>query len=309
MEMIVKLFFGSNLYGTSTPESDVDYKGVYLPRMRDCLLGRINPSIEFNIKDKTQKNTSEDEDYGVYSLQYFLQMASEGQMVALDMLHAPKSKIIVSSPEWEELHNNRHRFYTKRLFGYMKYIREQAAKYSIKGLRLSAMEELLSVLDKHDDEDKLSSFWSELPINKFCLEVENPKESRWRYYQCCGKMCSETMKVKHARESVLHTYNQYGTRAQLAKENKGIDWKALSHSYRAGLQVKEIFETGDLKYPLKDATTVRDLKLGRLHYQNDGVGEMLEKLHIDVEELAAKSSLPEAVDTQWVDDFVVSCYL
>ena len=39
--MIVKMLFGSHLYGTQTPSSDTDYKGVAMPSVRDIALGRV----------------------------------------------------------------------------------------------------------------------------------------------------------------------------------------------------------------------------------------------------------------------------
>jgi predicted nucleotidyltransferase len=41
MDLIVEMRFGSHLYGTDTPESDLDLKGVYLPEARDILLRRV----------------------------------------------------------------------------------------------------------------------------------------------------------------------------------------------------------------------------------------------------------------------------
>jgi predicted nucleotidyltransferase len=41
MRLIVEMRFGSHLYGTATPLSDLDYKGVYLPDGRDILLQRV----------------------------------------------------------------------------------------------------------------------------------------------------------------------------------------------------------------------------------------------------------------------------
>jgi predicted nucleotidyltransferase len=45
MELIVEMRFGSHLYGTATPESDLDFKGVYLPEARDILLQRVKPTV------------------------------------------------------------------------------------------------------------------------------------------------------------------------------------------------------------------------------------------------------------------------
>ena len=59
MNTIVKLVFGSRLYGTSTPESDKDFKGVFLPSREEILLGKIPKSLtEKTKKDSTEKKLS-----------------------------------------------------------------------------------------------------------------------------------------------------------------------------------------------------------------------------------------------------------
>ena len=45
MNLVVKMKFGSHLYGTSTPLSDIDYKAVYIPEARDIILQRIQGTI------------------------------------------------------------------------------------------------------------------------------------------------------------------------------------------------------------------------------------------------------------------------
>lgn len=37
---IVEMAHGSHLYGLETENSDMDYKGIYLPKLDDVLLGK-----------------------------------------------------------------------------------------------------------------------------------------------------------------------------------------------------------------------------------------------------------------------------
>jgi predicted nucleotidyltransferase len=90
MKLIVQIKFGSHLYGTSTPQSDLDVKGVYLPSARDVLLQQIRPMIsDSRPKEHGEKNTADDIDREAYSLQRYLELLAQGQTVALDMLFAP----------------------------------------------------------------------------------------------------------------------------------------------------------------------------------------------------------------------------
>ena len=48
MKIIVKMKFGAHLYGTATPDSDMDYKGIFLPTKEELLLGRVPKSYNYS---------------------------------------------------------------------------------------------------------------------------------------------------------------------------------------------------------------------------------------------------------------------
>ena len=50
VKVIMLCRFGSHLYGTDTPESDTDYKGIFMPTKEMVLLGKIPKSINNNKK-------------------------------------------------------------------------------------------------------------------------------------------------------------------------------------------------------------------------------------------------------------------
>ncbi|MBI4649913.1 nucleotidyltransferase domain-containing protein [Candidatus Desantisbacteria bacterium] len=146
LNLIVKMKFGSHLYGTSTSDSDIDYKGVFLPSKAEVLLGKIPKCHNYSSGSRTEKNTPQDVDIEIYSLHYFINLACEGQTVALDMLHAPDSVIETGSGIWSAIVNERSRFYTRNLKSFITYARRQAGKYGIKGSRLNAVSEVLKFL-------------------------------------------------------------------------------------------------------------------------------------------------------------------
>ena len=315
MDLIVKTVFGSHLYGTETESSDHDFKGIYLPSKGDCFLNRVDSNISETTGKANSKNTKEDVDIEIFSLQEFMRLANNGEMIVIDLLHTPLDKILETSQIWELLYKNRSKFYTKNLAGYLGYIRKQTAKYGIKGSRLQAMEEVMDVLHSVPTLDfigehatTVKDIWSKLPLNEYCRFIDNPKEKRWQHYEVCGKQLQETMRVDYARSIVKNMYDSYGARAQMAKNNEGIDWKAVSHAFRAGLQLEEIYTTGDLKYPLKDANYIRNIKTGKFHYANDGIGEELEGILLHIEDLARTCSYPDKMDKEWMDNFILGCY-
>ena len=299
---LVKIQVGSHLYGTATPQSDTDYKGVFLPSKESILLGRIPESYSFSSRPDGERNTSDDVDMEAYSLHYFLQLACEGQTIALDMLHAPDNMILETSAIWQAIVKERRRFYSKRLDSFVNYARKQASIYGIKGSRLQAVEDVLAVLNAVDGDAKLQAIWNELPRREHCGEAGRDPNGM-RMYEVCGKRFQESVTVAYMLPVLEQFASQYGQRAKLAAQNQAIDWKAVSHALRVALQVKQILTEQTITFPLKDAAFLRQVKQGELDYLTH-VAPTLDALMDEVETLLAASELPEQADTAYWDRFL-----
>jgi len=239
MDLIVKMTFGAHLYGTATETSDVDYRGVFLPSRREILLGRIQKSRRFSTGDDFSRNAAGDVDEDIYSLHHFIRMACDGQIVAMDMLHAPEQALIVSTDTWRTIVKERGRFYTRRLGAFAEYALRQTAKYGIRGSRLDAAATVLSLLRPQPPGRKLRDIWEDLPRVAHCFDLGRDPQGM-RQYQVCGKRFQESVRVGHVIPILEKFYDDYGQRARLAAQNKEIDWKAVSHALRAAIQTREI---------------------------------------------------------------------
>jgi hypothetical protein len=302
MDLIVKMKFGSHLYGTNTDASDIDYKGIYLPTKEEILLNDIPKCRSYSTGNGLKKNNPGDVDEEIYSLHYFIKLAGDGQTVAMDMLHAPEKMLIVNSDIWREIVKNRKRFYTKNLNSFVKYARRQASKYGIKGSRINAALKVISVLEKESPESRLREIWEKLPRNEYCHDID-ASPNGIRQYQVIGKTFQETSAVAYVLPIISKFYDDYGHRSKLAAKNKSIDWKALSHALRAAIQTKEILVNGTIDFPLKDAPFLLSVKSGKLDYSEE-VAPVLESLMAEVEDLIRKSVLPEKVDTGFWKAFI-----
>lgn len=303
-KIIVKMIFGSHLYGTSTIDSDLDYKGIFLPNKEDIILGKVPKSYNFDTKTgSAQKNTSNDIDTEIYSLHYFIELALEGQTVAFDMLHANSNHIIESSGIWEEIVSERHRFYTRNLKSFIGYARRQAAKYGIKGSRLNAAQEIIDLLSNFDGNLRLRDIWNMLPSKEYLYFLE-PNQNDIRQYQICGKIMQETQTINYTLNILKKFCKEYGARAKLAAENKGIDWKAISHAVRAAMQTKELLTKKIITFPLSDANLLLNIKKGKMDYIKEVV-PILEKLMDEVKILSSKSDLPINPDRKYWENFII----
>jgi predicted nucleotidyltransferase len=302
MRIIVKMKFGAHLYGTATSDSDLDYKGIFLPTKEQLLLGCVPKSHNYSTGKDYSRNTKNDVDTELYSLHYFIKLACAGQTVAMDMLHAPDSMILKKSKIWEEIVKNKQKFYTKNLKSFIDYARRQASKYGIKGSRINAALQVLEILKKEDPSKKMKEVWSRLPRIEHCYDVA-PDPNGMRQYQVCGKSFQESAAIGYVLPIIEKFYDDYGRRAKLAAENKNIDWKAVSHALRAAYQTKEILTESTINFPLRNADFLRKVKQGKLDYLSE-VGPLLETLMEEVESLSLTSSLPEAVDRKFWDKYI-----
>ena len=304
MQLIVKMIFGSHLYGTSTSESDTDYKGVFLPCKEDILLGRIPKSSHLSTGDDFSRNTRYDIDIEFYSLHYFIKLACQGQTVAMDMLHAPDAMILENSHVWQTIVKNRDRFYSKNLKAFIRYARSQAGKYGVKGSRLNAVNQVLTFLKKYDSNLKMRVIWEQLPRIEHCYDVP-PDPNGMRQYQVCGKSFQESAAIGYVIPILEKFASEYGHRANLAAMNKNVDWKAISHALRAAYQIKEILSQNTLTFPLAQAPFLKAVKQGRVDFRTEA-GPVLETLMDEIEELCAQSRLPDKADTEFWDRFICS---
>jgi predicted nucleotidyltransferase len=302
MKIIVKMIFGAHLYGTATPDSDVDYKGIFLPTKEELLLGRLPKSYNYSTGREESRNTKNDIDIELYSFHYFIKLACDGQTVAMDMLHAPENMILQKTKIWDAIVKNKQKFYTKNLRSFIDYARRQASKYGIKGSRINAALQVLKILKKEDSSKKMREVWSQLPRVEHCYDVA-PAPNGMRQYQVCGKSFQESATIGYVIPIVEKFYNDYGRRAKLAAENKNIDWKAVSHALRAAYQTKEILTENTINFPLRTADFLIKVKQGKLDYLSE-VGPVLETLMEEVEGLALTSNLPETVDRKFWDQFI-----
>lgn len=312
--IIVQIKFGSHLYGTNTPQSDLDYKSVYIPNARDILLQRVTGSMEIGKKSKSEgeRNLPSDVDNECYSLQRYLSLIAEGQTVAVDMLFAPDP--VVTSYLWKLIQDNREKLLTKKSAAFVGYCRTQANKYGIKGSRVASAKNALArfeaMQELHGPNAKVGFFFEEkeesLDGHTRVLCKDTPQGKTEWYFECCNRMVGFTNTVKEATLIFRRIHENYGARAKQAENNQGIDWKALSHAVRVGREAIELLLDHQITFPLPYADHILEIKQGKLPY--DVVAEEIEELLEEVERHAATSTLREAPDYEFIDDLVVEVY-
>ena len=311
-DIVVKMKYGSHLYGLNTPKSDTDYKSICLPTAEQIIMQKANFTLKNSTGDEHGKNTAEDIDDEVMSLSKFLDQAMAGKNTALDMLHAPVTEfgrlhdagtiVMITSDIWRELQDKRHMFYTKDMSSYVDYVQGQAAKYGVKGSRLAALKDAMEVLSTvvPADETRLGDVRDYLPVGEHAqiIETDSTKVGKQVFYEICQRKFDFQNKVDYVLANMQKIYDGYGHRAKLAETNDGVDWKAVSHAFRAGFQARSIYQNGGFEYPLKETDFILSIKTGKLDYKTE-VQPALETLVDQVKTLAEMSDMPETCDREY----------
>jgi hypothetical protein len=122
LKLVVRMKFGSHLYGMATSDSDIDYKGIFLPSKEEILLGRIPKCYSYSTGDGVSKNRPGDIDVETYP-PLFHHLACEGRW---SPCYIYPDSYCESSDIWNSLSGNAAGF-TKSLTALVNYARRQAA--------------------------------------------------------------------------------------------------------------------------------------------------------------------------------------
>lgn len=301
---IVKMEYGSRLYGTTTPASDTDYASVYMPSLQDLLLQKVSKGKHQTTGNNNSRNTSDDVDEVSYPLPRFIQLCLAGDTTALDMLHCESP--LSSTAIWEELVSKRTMFYTSNMKAYAGYVKSQALKYGVKGDKVSELIALLGVVDyiisSGEDTLTLDNVQHLLPNTEYTYFSKDTPA-----YIVLGRRFELSIKCTYFRKQLKLILDGYGVRSKQAAENGGIDWKAVHHALRVLYQVEDVFTNGDFSYPLKQTPFLMRVKRGEADYLTE-IAPVFDTFLDNIEEMSKSSGLPDKPDVLYWEEWLLNLY-
>lgn len=122
MNILIQGVVGSQAYGLATPESDVDYMGIYMEPINYFLGLRL-----IQDKDLTLHTTSNTKDLTAHEVGKFIRLALKSNPSILELLWLPEWAYTEVSPQGEALIDNRHWFASAELVknAYLGYASQQ----------------------------------------------------------------------------------------------------------------------------------------------------------------------------------------
>lgn len=276
---------GSQLYGTSTPESDLDIRGVCLPDLRT----KLDPFSGFEQQEFTG------EDKVIYELRKFFQLASDcnPNIVELLFISPTHPACLKWSEKWELLFSNKHLFLSNN------------ARFTFTGYAMSQLKRIKTHkkwLDSPVVQPNRSDFGLD-PMPLFAFEklmaiLTSPEEAivpELREY------AKKEIQYKQAADEWKDYKNWMDTRnpKRFALESKyGYDTKHGMHLYRLLGEGIELLTTGNLTFPCKNVDELLEIRNGHVLYDTllETVGDFQTKID------ATESILPKKPDLEKLKD-------
>ena len=308
---------GSQLYGTATPESDTDYKGVFAAPLDKVLLQQDPDHFTYTTGNDTSKNSAEDLDISLDSLHKFRKLISKGETGAIDLLFSifDPSTTIYIHPGFEALlRANYKKLITSKTHAFVGYCIGQSKRYNVKGARYRELLNWQTHFDAiSNQEAKLGEFLPEMTTlakDYKYITVETKDGSRdgsrkLQYLTLLGKSFSEEVTIAYVKNHIDDTISIFGNRAKAAEAN-GVDWKGLSHAVRVALEIEELLTTDFIKFPLTSAPFIKAIKAGELD-----LSEVMDFLDTKLEEItkcAEACTLPETIDSSVLNNYILQFY-
>ncbi len=320
---LVKMQFGSHVYGTNLPTSDKDFKGVFIPDAQDLVMQRASKHIRNSTKkDDSKRNTAEDVDDELFSFQTYMELIRQGQTVALDMLFTPMRFYcddITVSHFWYEIINNRDKLIHKGTNAFVGYTKAQAAKYGHKGDRLAALNLFMNAMKGWNGHYELGEYADELATlvkaaaskEAEIVFIPTPNGSSGEmkdlpHLQLANKKVGYTCTVDYARQVYQLALDKYGHRARLAESNDGIDWKATMHAVRIAAEAKELLLTGQITFPRPEAELLVKIRTGQIPYKE--VEALVDQGLEDIKDAELRSTLSDKPNHTLMDELVSNAH-
>jgi len=311
---------GSKLYGTDTPDSDTDLKGIFIPDINDVLLKKDLKVYTRDTNNTKEKNSSEDIDFTLHSIYQFMDLIQKSETGTVDLFFSMFSNhnIVFENKKYTNiLKDSKDIFMNKNMKSFIGYALGQTKKFGIKGARYNELSELVTFLKVLSNEGKLE-FYKEI-INDFIKEknfkyikfimADGPKNAKGNiqieYLSVLSKLFSDSLTMEYFKERVQELFNQFGNRTKtIAKTKNKTDWKSASHSLRIAEETKELLETGHINFPLKNAQHIKDIKEGNAIFEN--VIDEVEQTLAEVDNLLETTDLLEESNKEKIDELLLN---
>jgi predicted nucleotidyltransferase len=277
---------GSHLFNLNGANSDKDYFGIYMPSKAQLdadekFNKNKEPSKRKDIWPKqlnlgtnqtNQKNNKDDVDCKFFSLDEYLRLLADSDFNMLEMLYAPKDKVLVSSLEYEELVMRREMFTPFDLSSFVGFVKGEARLHLVDKSSYEKYAKFVDFLKTLPPMDKMTQHFSKLEVwnNKekvgYCTtSLISNNSKRVPSFKLASSEYQSPDRVKRWLDQAETKLSKYGSRQKQTAED-GAAYKALYHALRLLFEAEDLLHYGRLNLPFDERRhkRLKDVKEGRV---------------------------------------------
>lgn len=298
---ILEIRVGSHLFGTNTPESDLDLYGIFMP-FNEIVYGSYRcEEVKENVisKDESGRNTKDAIDKTIVEYRKFINLALQNNPNILHVLFVNKenilyqddlgfSKRLLDNAELFPHQGSHHRF--------VKYADSQRHKMRIKPENYFALEKGLEILDKFPDDNVLADV-----VNS---SVQVFVDHGTGKHVSCGDLFIERGTfVKKARRVIKERLSKSTNRSAMFTKY-GYDLKFSSNLIQLLMEGIELSKTGRIEFPLSYRQEILDVKSGK--YTVDEILKWADELVEESRGAFNNTKLPKEPRTKEIELFAMN---
>lgn len=249
---------GSHFFNLASPNSDTDYKGIYMPSLEEFYRGESRrrfferKTLEGN---KTGvKNTKDDTDLYMFSYTFFLDLLKRGDFNCMELLHAPEDVILVDSPIMQSLRGLRKNLLVNDISAFLGFIKKEYRRYGVNINHYKVQEDFANFLDKYPPHTKLKDIWSDIKEygkdDKQIIFTTSltGKSTNVPTLKIAQRFYQSTVKTGYIVKGIRERLKKYGHR-QKNMAKSGVEFKGLYHALRLIYEANDLYDYGELKLP------------------------------------------------------------
>ena len=250
---------GSHFFNLNGPNSDHDYRGVYLPSPKEYYDGENKRKmVEYKTQDGCKanvKNGKDDIDFTMFSITKFLELLASGDFNVIEMLSAPADKIIIDSPLMQELRMIRKSIIVNDISAFLGFIKKEYNRYNVNAHHHEIQEKFLNFLQPFHEHRTLKDIWvmiEEYAKNDPFISFTESQTGKGQYVpsiKIAQRLYQDTVKVEYVRQSITQRLETYGHR-QRSMAAANVEFKGLYHVQRLIYEANDLFDDGELTFPL-----------------------------------------------------------
>lgn len=298
-QLILLYKAGSHFFNLNGPNSDTDYRGLYIDLYQDSFESKQdkNYQVEYKTKVGDGKNSKDDTDFTLFSLSCFLNLLKSGDFNMMELLYTPSDKIIFKTPIYDELVSIRKNLLINDISAFLGFIKKEYKRYGVNIYHYKVQQDFVQFLKQWPTSDKMSDHWDEIieyskvpenfvkitttKVNNNNVKVELPS------LVVANRLHQNTVKISYVIEAIETVMSRYGHR-QKSMAADGVEFKGLYHAMRLIYEANDLLDFGEFTFPFDHTRhdILKSIKNGTINQD-----KLFEMIDFEIEELNKRESL------------------